>query len=101
MPVEVVEERGDEIPPAALFCRTPGARTAGMKNFRKWILVGKVGNVPTGLAYWSGYRPIIFTGMFFEPQHNILSNVRTNVGKYVVSWLEHSRECNRRYLDHS
>ena len=31
----------------------------------------------------------------FEPRHNILSNVRTNVRKYDVTWLEHSRECNR------
>ena len=28
----------------------------------------------------------------FELRHNILSNVRTNVRKYVVSWLKHSRE---------
>ena len=37
----------------------------------------------------------------FEPRHNILSNVRTNVGKYVVMWLKHSRESNRRYPDDS
>ena len=47
-----------------------------------------------------GYRPITFTRMF-EPRHNILSNVRTNVQMYVVSWLEHSCESNRRYPDHS
>ena len=35
-----------------------------------------------------------FTRMF-EPRHNILSNNRPNVRKYVVTWLEHSRECNR------
>ena len=29
----------------------------------------------------------------FEQRHNILSNIRTNVRKYVVTWLEHySRE---------
>ena len=49
---------------------------------------------------WSGYRPITFTRMF-EPRHNVLSNIRTNVRKYVVTWLEHSREINRRYPDHS
>ena len=27
----------------------------------------------------------------FAPRHNILSNVRTNVRKYIVTWLEHSR----------
>ena len=42
--------------------------------------------------------PITFTRMF-EPRHNILSIVRTNVGKYVVAWLKHSRESNRRYPD--
>ena len=31
--------------------------------------------------------------------HNILSNVHTNVRKYVVTWLKHSRESNRRYPD--
>ena len=31
----------------------------------------------------------------FEPRHNILSNVRTDIRKYVVSWLKHSRESNR------
>ena len=31
----------------------------------------------------SGYRPVTFTRMF-EQRHNILSNVRTNVRKYVV-----------------
>ena len=34
-------------------------------------------------------RPITFTRMF-EPRHNILSNVRANVRKYVVTRLEHS-----------
>ena len=38
--------------------------------------------------------PVTFTRMF-EPRHNILPDVRTNVGKYVMSWLEHSRESNR------
>ena len=47
-----------------------------------------------------GVPPITFTWMF-EPRHNILPNVCTNVGKYVVTWLEHSRESNRRYPDHS
>ena len=47
---------------------------------------------------WSGYRPITFTRKF-EPRHSILSYVRTNVRKYVVAWLEHSRESNRRYMD--
>ena len=28
-------------------------------------------------------------------KNNILSNVRTNVQKYVVTWLEHSLENNR------
>ena len=41
--------------------------------------------------HWSEYRPITFTRMF-ELRHNILSNVRTNVRKYVATWLEHSRE---------
>ena len=36
--------------------------------------------------YWSEYRPITFTQMC-EPRHIILSNVRTNVRKYVVTWL--------------
>ena len=31
----------------------------------------------------------------FEPRHNILSNVRADIGKYVVLWLKHSRESNR------
>ena len=31
---------------------------------------------------------------------HVLSNVRTNVRKYVVTWLEHSRESNRRYPNH-
>ena len=30
----------------------------------------------------------------FKPRHNLLSNVRTNVRKYAVTWLEHSRESN-------
>ena len=34
--------------------------------------------------------PITFTRMF-EPRHKILSNVRTNVRKYVVTWLERLR----------
>ena len=38
--------------------------------------------------------PITLTRKF-EPRNNILWNVRTNVGKYVVTWLEHSRESNR------
>ena len=46
------------------------------------------------LIYWSWYRPMTFTRMF-EPRHNIFSNVRTTVRKYVVSWFEHSRESNR------
>ena len=33
--------------------------------------------------------------------HNILSNLRADIGKYVVSWLKHSRENNRRYPDQS
>ena len=37
---------------------------------------------------------ITFTGMF-EPRHNILSNVRGDIRKYVVSWLKHSHESNR------
>ena len=41
--------------------------------------------------YWSGKRPITITRMF-ELRHNILSNVSTNHRKYVVTWLEHSRE---------
>ena len=45
-------------------------------------------------GFGSRYLPITFTRMF-EPRHNILSNVRTNVRRYVVTWLEHSRECNR------
>ena len=49
--------------------------------------------------YWAPLRvvrvpPITFMRMF-EPRHNILSNVRTNVRKYVVTWLKHSRESNR------
>ena len=35
--------------------------------------------------------PYTFTRMF-EPRHNILSNARADIGKYVVSWLKHSRE---------
>ena len=31
----------------------------------------------------------------FEPRHNLHSDVRTNVRKYVVTWLEHSCESNR------
>ena len=31
----------------------------------------------------------------FEPRHNILSNVRADIRKYVVSWLKHSRGSNR------
>ena len=31
----------------------------------------------------------------FEPRHNILSNVRANVRKYVATWFEHSPESNR------
>ena len=31
----------------------------------------------------------------FEPRHNILSDVRADIRKYVVSWLKHSRESNR------
>ena len=38
--------------------------------------------------------PITFTRMF-EPRHNILSNVRADIRKYIVSWLKHSRERNR------
>ena len=50
-------------------------------------------------SYWCG--PITFTRML-EPRHNILSNhVRTNVRKYLVTWLELSHESNRRYPDHS
>ena len=35
----------------------------------------------------------------FEPRYNILLNVRTNVRKYVVTWIEHSRESNRPALE--
>ena len=49
---------------------------------------------PDTLAY------ITFTRIF-EPRHNILSNVHTNVRKYVVTRLEHSRESDRRYPAHS
>ena len=45
-------------------------------------------------THWSRYRPITFKPMF-EPRHNILLNVRANVRKYVVTWLEHSPESNR------
>ena len=38
---------------------------------------------------------LLFSRWMFEPRHNILSNVRTDIGKNVVSWLEHSRESNR------
>ena len=38
--------------------------------------------------------PITFTRMS-KPRHNILSNVRADIRKYVVAWLKHSRECNR------
>ena len=41
--------------------------------------------------YWSAYRPLTFTGMF-EPPHNILSNVRTNVRKYVMTRDSSERE---------
>ena len=37
--------------------------------------------------------PFTFTRMF-EPRHNIRSNVRADIPKYV-SWLKHSRESNR------
>ena len=37
--------------------------------------------------------PITFTQMF-EPRHNILPNVRVDIPKYVVSWLEHLLESN-------
>ena len=47
-----------------------------------------------GFPHWSGHWSITFTRMF-EPRHNIHSNVRKNVGKYVVTWLEYSRESNR------
>ena len=55
-----------------------------------WLHLGVLVRVP----------PINFTRMF-EPRHNILPNVHTNVGKYLVTWLEHSRESDRRYTDHS
>ena len=45
----------------------------------------------------TGNRPITFTRMF-EPRHNILSNVRADIRKYVASWLEHPRESNRPVL---
>ena len=38
--------------------------------------------------------PIAFTRMF-EPRHIILSNVRADIRKNVVSWLKHSLDCNR------
>ena len=44
--------------------------------------------------FWSGYRPITLTRIF-ELRHNKLSNVRTNIPKYVVTWLEHSGENNK------
>ena len=46
---------------------------------------------------WSGYRPITFTRLF-KPRRNILSYVRANVRKYIVTWLEHPRESNRPVL---
>ena len=43
----------------------------------------------TQLRYeWSEYRLLIW---MFEPHHNLLSNVRVDIRKYVVSWLKHSR----------
>ena len=36
----------------------------------------------------------------FEPRQNILSNVSTNVRKHVVTWVERSRESDRRYPDY-
>ena len=44
--------------------------------------------------FWSGYR-LLLSRWMFEPRHNILSNVRTNVQKYVVTSLEYSRENKR------
>ena len=46
------------------------------------------------LLYWSGYRLLLLRECSSHC-HNVLSNVRTNVRKYVVTWLKHSRECNR------
>ena len=46
------------------------------------------------------FDPITFT-LMFELRHNLFSNVRTNVRKYVVTWLVHLRENNRRYPDNS
>ena len=38
--------------------------------------------------------PITFK-QTFEPSHDILSNVRADIRKYVVSWLKPLRESNR------
>ena len=37
----------------------------------------------------------VFSTRVFEPRHNILSNVRADIRKLVVSWLKHSRESDR------
>ena len=46
------------------------------------------------------YRPITFTRMF-ELRHNILSNVRADIGKYVVTWLKRSLESDRTLPGHN
>ena len=88
-------------------------RTLFLMSFCAWVFSGCVVNVNMNFGTWtwtslqdmaytklgevrSGYRPVTFTRMF-EPRHNILSNVRADNRKYVVTWLKHSRESNRRY----
>ena len=49
--------------------------------------------------YWAPlivvWVPPITSMRLFEQRHNILSNVRADIRKYVVSWLKHWRERNR------
>ena len=57
-------------------------------------------NTDVGILHGIGPGIGLYITRMFEPRHNILSNVRTNVRKYVVTWLKHSRDSNRRYPDH-
>ena len=44
----------------------------------------------TELRYKSGTgTAYLRSGRMFEPRHNILSNVRAAIRKYVVTWLKH------------
>ena len=80
-----------------LFCQ--------LVNFRAIILFGIQEKRCVLVWYLCGYRLLLPRECFFEcppitSTWNILSNVRTYVPKYVVTWFEHSRESNRRYSNH-